>query len=165
MFFPEQESIVKHSYYLRNKGPSTIEKMNVTILCPEKTIDGKYLFEIVEQPNIRLINQFDRMDMNLVKNKKNGSKPPIQVECERIQLGAIPTLSTIEHHQILEQERLEQEKLDTIDIEDDRYIVSQDHLNYFQNYQVRKRVKRKYALQEPAQAIFTMVSFAFVFVN
>lgn len=161
VFFPEQESIVKHSYYLRNKGESTIKEMNVTILWPEKTIDGRWLFEIMEQPNIRLINQFDHMDMNLVKSKKNGNKPAIQVECKRIQLGAITKLTTLEAHQILEQERLEQEKqqLDTnpIELEDDRYFINQDNINYDQNYQTHKRVKRKYALQEPAQAVFTMV--------
>ena len=159
VFFSEQESIVRHSYYLRNKGPSTVKEMNVTILWPEKTIDGRWLFEIIDQPNIRLINQYDRMDMNLVKSKKNGNKPPIQVECERLQLGVIS--NTIEHHQILEQqERLEQEKLDAIELEEEnKYIVNQD-INYFQNYQARKRrVKRKYTLQEPAQSIFTMVNY------
>ena len=158
VFVPEQEVIVRHSYYLRNRGPSTIKEMNVSIFWPEKTIDGRWLFEIIEQPNIRLINQFDRMDMNLVKSKKNGNKPPIQVECERLELGAISTLNTIEHHQILEQqERLEQEKLDPTEMDDDQYVVSQENANYFQGYQVRKRVRRKYDLQEPAQAIFTMV--------
>ena len=157
VFVPEQEATIRHTYYLRNRGPSTIKEMNVTIYWPEKTIDGRWLFEIIEQPNIRLINQFDRMDMNLVKSKKNGNKPPIQVECERLELGAVSTL--VEHHQILEQqERLEQEKLEPTDLDDDRYVVSQENANYFQSYQARKRVKRKYALQEPAQAIFTMVS-------
>lgn len=160
VFVPEQEAIVRHSYYLRNRGPSTIKEMNVSIYWPEKTIDGRWLFEIIEQPNIRLINQFDRMDMNLVKSKKNGNKSPIQVECERLELGGVSTLNTVvEHHQILEQqERLEQEKLDpATEFDDERYVVSQENANYFQSYQARKRVKRKYALQEPAQAIFTMV--------
>lgn len=158
-FYPDQEPIIKHSYFLRNRGPSTIKEMNITILWPEKTIDGRYLFEIIEQPNIRIINQYDRMDMNLIKDKKYINKPPVQVQCEHIQLAAISILSTIEHHQILEQEKLEQlqfdKQLETID--DDRYMIGEDHLNYFQHYQARKRVKRKYALQEPAQAIFTMV--------
>lgn len=161
VFFSEQESIVRHSYYLRNRGPSTLA-MNVTILWPEKTIDGRFLFEIIEQPNVRLINQFDRMDMNVVKNKKNDNKPAIQVECERLKLGKISTqLTSIEHHQILEQESKLDQQQDTIELDEDGYFVqNQDQLNYFQNnYQTtnHRRVKRKYALQEPAQSIFTMV--------
>ena len=44
---------IKHSYFIKNKGLSTVKEMQLTILWPERTIDRENnLFELIAQPKI-----------------------------------------------------------------------------------------------------------------
>lgn len=63
---------VKHSYYIKNKGPSTVKEMQLTVLWPERTDDRESsLFELIAQPKIcvndntnRAKASCDHLDLN-----------------------------------------------------------------------------------------------------
>lgn len=44
---------IKHSYFIKNKGPSTVKEMQLIVLWPERTVDRESnLFELIAQPKI-----------------------------------------------------------------------------------------------------------------
>lgn len=62
--FMDRKSVyqqVRHAYFLKNQGPSTVREMQVTILWPEKSIEGSNLFELIAQPRVRLTDITNRM--------------------------------------------------------------------------------------------------------
>lgn len=96
MIFPDQQPIVKHVYYLRNRGPSALQMANFTIFWPERTVENRPLFELIAQPNIRVINQRERVpgrgSAKIRVDKEPGTEahlPTISVHCEHIELQAI----------------------------------------------------------------------------
>lgn len=52
---------VKHAYFLKNQGPSHVKEMSVTILWPEKSIEGNALFELIAQPRVRITDITNRL--------------------------------------------------------------------------------------------------------
>lgn len=52
---------IKHLYFLKNKGPSTIKDLQLTILWPQRTMDRQnQLFELIAQPKICLNDNTNR---------------------------------------------------------------------------------------------------------
>ena len=52
---------VRHAFFLKNKGPSTVREMDITILWPEKSIEGNPLFELISQPRVRITDITNRL--------------------------------------------------------------------------------------------------------
>jgi hypothetical protein len=52
---------IRHAYFLKNKGPSAVKEMQITILWPEKSIEGKNLFELIAQPQVRITDITNRL--------------------------------------------------------------------------------------------------------
>lgn len=100
--FPDRQPIVKHTYYLRNRGPSALQQANLTIYWPERTIENRPLFELIAQPNIRVINQIERVPQRnsirqQTKDKTNFNQIPISVHCEHIELNAIVSIVRLDN--------------------------------------------------------------------
>lgn len=52
---------IKHSYFIKNKGPSTVRALQLAVLWPERTIDRQNnLFELIAQPKICLTDNTNR---------------------------------------------------------------------------------------------------------
>lgn len=53
--------MIRHAYFLKNKGPSAVKEMQITILWPEKSIEGQNLFELIAQPQVRVTDITNRL--------------------------------------------------------------------------------------------------------
>lgn len=70
--------LVTHAYTLTNNGPSFVKLAKIYILWPSKTLDGKHLLYLLNEPRIDYIYTDDR--------------PAMRVECERLSPGIVDPL-------------------------------------------------------------------------